>query len=100
MMIYNLMFVDVGYRDYDPTYIHRMNVITGDYLPPIVTKDYWDKQVEILCEAIRTDKPQKIIFNKLGHGNPFYDIFINHADRYYYEVFEIDAFGLITFKES
>jgi hypothetical protein len=75
--MYNLILVDV---DYDRTIIHRMNVITGDYLPPVYLRD---------------DLPDKIIFDKAGKGHIFYYYFMERV-RIHKEI-DIDSFGLITY---
>lgn len=97
-MNYNLIFVDVGYSDRFPTTIHRMNVITGDYLPPIHMEGYFDIQIDELIEVILRDRPDKIIFSKLGVDYAFYEAFMHRIKfKPYREYLNVDAFGLITY---
>ncbi len=100
-MSYNLIFVDVGLGDRFPTTLHRMNVITGDYLMPIYLRNVFINQIEDLASIILRDRPDKIIFDKFGGGFVFYE---NFMKRLKYEPYDkkihIDAFGLITYLED
>lgn len=100
-MSYNLVFVDVGFSVYKvPTIIHRMNVITGDYLTPVVY-NYGDmnEQVDRLIDLLLKDRPDKIIFDKFGRSISFYDCFMERAkySNKYRGLIEVDSFGLITY---
>lgn len=98
--MYNLMFVEIGYQDRFPTVIHRMNVITGDYIAPLRVKGEYLKQIEDLSYIILRDRPDKIIFDKFGAGYGFYQTFINRI-KYepFCDLFTVDAFGLVTYFE-
>lgn len=94
-MSYNLMFVDVGHKD---STIHRMNVITGDYMPPIHLKENTLEQIDYICNTICADKPDKIIFDKAGIGYHFYALFIEISKQEpYRSIFSVDSFGLINY---
>jgi hypothetical protein len=90
--MYNLILVDV---DYDRTIIHRMNVITGDYLPPVYLRDDLPYQCNALIKLLERDMPDKIIFDKAGKGHIFYYYFMERV-RIHKEI-DIDSFGLITY---
>lgn len=97
LLAYNLILVDVAFRE--PTRIHRMNVITGDYLNPIILREIsYDAQAVHLIEVLLRDKPDKIIFDKNGGGHILFDLFkYTLLQREYMELIEVDAFGLITY---
>ena len=93
------MLVDVGYAGHYkiPTVVHRMNVITGDYLSPIRINGNYQYQIEELCSLILIDKPDKIIFDKSGYGYQLYQGFMNRIKfKEYRKYFTVDSFGLIT----
>lgn len=94
----NLILVDVGFYDYDKTQLHRMNVITGDYLNPIYIHGTFEEQVIKLIYIMLVDTPEKIIFDKNGTGISFYNIFINIIKQEpFRRYFEVDAFGSVTY---
>ena len=97
---YNLMIVTIGMPKYEDTIVQRINVITGDYLPPahLDMNLSFPEQVRELVELIKRDKPEKIIFDKVGMGYMFYDSFMYLVkyDDYLY----VDSFGTIGFKED
>lgn len=95
--MYNLMLVDA---DRDRTCLHKMNVITGDYLiPKYITGTFAEQAIHIL-DIIIKEKPDKIIFDKFGVGYGLYDAFMLTAKRshIYSRLLEVDSFGLITYK--
>ena len=90
--MYNLILVDA---DRDRTTIHRMNVITGDYLSPKVLKGTLPEQVNSLMKLLETDMPDKIIFDRNGYGHVFYYYFMERM-RIHKDI-NIDSFGLIMY---
>jgi hypothetical protein len=91
--MYNLLLVDV---ERDSTKLHRMNVITGDYLNPRYITGSLIEQSLMLSDIIRRERPDKIIFDKAGNGYALYSFFMQgvHID------FTVDAFGLIMYKDG
>lgn len=92
--MYNLLLVDV---ERNMTKLHKMNVITGDYLNPKYIVGSFDEQILMLHDIIKRDRPDKIIFDKAGYGYSFYARFMEMADNEHYIV---DAFGLIMYKDG
>lgn len=92
---YNLIFVDTGR---DRTCIHKMNVITGDYLMPRYISGNFKDQAKVLIDIVIKDRPDKIIFDKFGWGIGLYDEFRKIAKYDYDNVLEVDSFGLITYR--
>lgn len=93
----NLILVDVGYGDKERTQIHRMDVITGYYLPPVYIDGTLVEQILKLVEVINKDRPDKIIFDRSGIGMGFYEFFTELIKQDPYKrCFTVDAFGLIT----
>lgn len=102
--MYNLILVDVGWGGRERTVLHRMNVITGDYLTPFSMSGTFQEQIAKLFEVVYRDKPDKIIFDKNGAGLAFHSIFMHEVgylkhreSSKYRESFSVDAFGLITY---
>lgn len=98
---YNLLFIDTGnYRI--PTYIHMINVITGDYVRCVGTMDTYTEQIEMIIKFIERDRPDKIIFDKSNsHGHSFYQSFMREITFLpAVETFSVDAYGLITYKDG
>jgi hypothetical protein len=102
--MYNLILVDVGFGSREKTVLHRMNVITGDYLTPFSMSGTFIEQMERLLQVILKDKPDKIIFDKNGTGLAFHSIFMHEVgylkhreSSQYRESFSVDEFGLITY---
>lgn len=87
--MYNLILVEAGRLE---TVVHRMNVINGDYLEPVVLDGELPYQVNYLIKLITQDKPDKIIFDKNGYGYHFYYYFM---ERVKFTRFSVDSFGLI-----
>lgn len=93
----NLILVEAGFRE--DTTIHRMNVITGDYLRPITLSEdqsYVSQGLEII-EILKRDRPDKIIFDKTyPEGLQLYKVFsyLLTEDEY----LDVDSFGLITYE--
>jgi hypothetical protein len=97
--MYNLIFVDVGFSDRIPTYVHKMNVINGDHVGAKNLTGNMDCQIDQLINIIIKDMPDKIIFDKAGHGFMFYDMFMQRIKfRPARGVFSVDSFGLITYE--
>lgn len=94
--MYNLLFVDVGFGDKYPTYVHKMNVITGDHIRGQMLRGTVKDQIDDLIDMIINEKPDKIIFDKTGAGINFYEGFRYRA-KIFDRVFTVDAFGLITY---
>lgn len=93
---YDLILVDV---DRVSTVIHRMNVVNGDYLMPIILKGMPSSQVVELYRIIERDKPTKIIFDKNGVGIVFHEAFFKtHMHQAY--GFRVDPFGTIWHEEE
>lgn len=92
--MYNLILVDV---EKEFTRVHKMNVITGDYLKPVLLKGELPYQVNSLLKLIAEDRPDKIIFDRNGYGYPFYYYFMERAK---FASFEVDSFGLITYGDG
>lgn len=99
-MSYNLIFVDVGYGDRFPTYVHKMNVITGDHVQGVTLKGTIREQIDALINIIMRDRPDKIIFDKKQMGMIFYQEFLRMT---FFEpakdVFSVDSFGLISYND-
>lgn len=95
--MFNLVLVEAGFRE--DTVIHRMNVITGDYLPPLrlqKERNFVSQGLEII-EVLNRDKPDKIIFDKnYTTGVLLYDVFTYLVTED--ENLDVDSFGLITYK--
>lgn len=98
-MSYNLILVDVGYGDRIPTTIHKIDVITGDYLSPSYLIGDMTYQLREIAKMIIADKPNKIVFDKFGMGFEYHQRFADIIKLEEYEsFFSVDAFGLIIFK--
>lgn len=96
-MNYNLILVDSLVIENRMT-IHRMNVITGDYLTPVnLGGDLFDRILGLI-EVIKRDKPDKIIFDRFGFGELFYETFMREVNNRKDVPFDIDAFGLIIYE--
>lgn len=95
--MYNLMLVDA---DRDRTCLHKMNVITGDYLAPKYITGSFAEQAKHILDVVLKDKPDKIIFDKFGIGYGLYDAFMLTAKQshVYNKLLAVDAFGLIVYK--
>jgi hypothetical protein len=100
-MLYNLMFIDVGNHRL-PTYVHKMDVITGDHVKCVAMMDTFTEQIDKILSMIMKEKPDKIIFDKThAIGQAFYTTFMREASYIpYSEYFNIDPFGLITYKDD
>ena len=97
---YDLIIVNLGIPNYEDTIVQRVSVINGDYLPPIHLdmNNSIVGQLEELVEIIKRDKPDKIVFERVGMGHMFYDTFrflVKHDKD-----MVIDSFGTIGFKEG
>jgi hypothetical protein len=78
-----------------------MNVVTGDYLTPIQLNGDYSEKIDGLGYIIMIDRPDKVIFDKRGAGFGFYQTFLHRMkDKPFSDKFEVDAFGLITFKDE
>lgn len=91
-----LFIVDATIHDVE---IKRLNVVDGDLLMPkrFVGKDF-NNNVQLLIELIVKEKPQKIIFDKVGISRGFYDLFLTkleHMSETY--GINVDPFGNVSF---
>jgi len=91
-----LFIVDATIYDVE---VKRLNVVDGDLLMPkrFVGKDF-NYNLQLLIELIVEEKPQKIIFDKVGISRGFYDLFLtklsNMNDVY---GINVDPFGNVSF---
>lgn len=93
-MNYDLIFVEVNRV---VAIAHRLNVVNGDYLPPVLLKGLRSTQAKELYNLIEKDKPTKIIFDRnLSEGQLLYEAFFSTA---MHSKFRVNAFGTITHKE-
>jgi hypothetical protein len=92
-MTYDLIFVETNRV---VTVVHRLNVVNGDYLPPVLLKGLRSTQAKELYKLIETDKPTKIIFDRHHtEGALFYEAFFSTG---MHSRFNVDPFGTITHK--
>lgn len=89
-------------RSGEYSYIHRLNVINGDYLKPIVLRGkYIDDIINEIIQAIIYQEPTKVIFDRAGYGQYFYTIFMTYIQNINYKrIFEIDCFGTVIYKHA
>lgn len=98
---FNFLFVECIFDNGKfNTVLHRMNVITGDYLPPVKLNNGMIPQLIELCDIVDIHRPNKIIFDKFGIGKTFYDNFIMISKMSYNNKFSVDAFGTIIYRED
>jgi len=91
-----LFIVDSTIHDVE---VKRLNVVDGDLLMPkrFIGKDF-NNNVQLLIELIVKEKPQKIIFDKVGISRGFYDLFLTkleHMSETY--GINVDSFGNVSF---
>lgn len=92
---YDLIFVETNRVI---TVVHRLSVVNGDYLPPILLRGLRSTQAKELYELIERDKPTKIIFERHHHeGRLLYEAFFGTA---MHSRFKVDPFGTIVHKEK
>lgn len=91
-----LFIIDTSIYDVE---VSRVNVVNGDLLSPVrfIGKDFSENALRLL-RLIKDEKPQKIIFNKVGMSQMFYDRFINLVNSENIHGIGIDAFGNVTYK--
>lgn len=90
----------------DPTIydveVKKVNVVNGDLLRPVrfIKKDFVDS-IHLLLKSMYIEKPEKIIFDKIGIGLRFYELFmkIMKSEEYMYGI-SVDAFGTVSYKED
>ena len=96
----DLLLVEVSFEDVGYTTVHRLNVINGDYLTPRIIGNGKTvvAQVLELIKIIKEEKPDKVIFDRLGLGGVFYDtfMFMLKHDEY----IGVDSFGSVYLKEG
>lgn len=97
MKKYDLILVETSFEA-KRVEIYRVNVINGDCLTPVTVgegKTIVAQMLELI-EVIKRDKPDKVIFNKMGMGQVVYDTFmfmVKHDEN-----IAVDSFGTIYFK--
>lgn len=95
----DLIIVEPSFNNREPTTLHMINVVNGDYLAPkfIAGRKTVVAQVLEIIETIKVNKPDKVIFERFGFGQTFYEtfIYIVRQDR----CLEIDSFGTVRYAD-
>lgn len=95
------MLIEIGsHPEKNPTQIHRINVITGEFLKSYnLSAKHAVYEIEALIALIDKERPERVIFRRdETHKEEYYSYFMKTSKAK--GLFEVDSSGLVTYFEE